>query len=78
MENQRSKFEFKMMGRSTLNCIGVNAVLGMSEECIYLQTVEGKLEIFGKGLIIEDLSKESEKINISGFIEAFEFKKSKK
>ena len=52
--------------RSSVTVDGVESVLGFDESYVALDTVAGKITVEGQGLKIENLSKESGEILITG------------
>ena len=54
--------------RASASVDGVESVIGFDESCVALESVVGKIIVEGQGLKIENLSKESGEVFISGRI----------
>lgn len=74
----KTSFNMTLKNRTEMTCDGVMSILGLDENYLRLEINEGQIEILGKCLKIETMSKETGKIVIVGEIDAFEFKENKK
>lgn len=68
MENETKKQTVTLTDRKCLTVGAVTDVLHFDEETVNLQTDLGRLTVEGSGLRIENLSKESKNILITGEI----------
>ncbi len=68
------RHQIKLDERRRLEIDGVDGVVSFEDDYIYITTTMGGIEIEGKGMLIEDLSKSNSKILISGTINQISYK----
>lgn len=75
---EEKKHQVKLDGRRRLEIDGVDGVISFDEDYVYISTNMGRIEIDGKGMLIEDLSKSTGRILISGTINQISYKDGEK
>ena len=68
------RHQIKLEDRNRLEIDGVDGVVSFEESYVYITTIKGGIEIEGSGMLIEDLSKSSGKILITGTINQITYK----
>lgn len=68
------RHQLRLDDRHRLEIDGVDGVLSFDEDYVYITSVVGGIEIEGKGMLIEDLSKTTGKILITGVINQIAYK----
>ncbi len=77
-ENKKSKEHIiNLKNREKINISGVKEVISYNEKNIFLETVQGTLEIKGKDFKIQQLNLEQNDLYVKGYLEELNYSQEK-